>query len=70
MLYLLGSVLTVVFFAGFLTILLSPFLESMNRKRIPDWIGLLFIFLGVLFFFFVALFAIIPIFVKQSVLLF
>lgn len=68
--YLLSSVLTLLFFSGFLTLLFSPFLDSMNKRRIPDWLGIIFIFLGVLFFFFIALFAIIPIFVKQSVDLF
>ncbi|MDD2916847.1 MAG: AI-2E family transporter [Candidatus Gracilibacteria bacterium] len=70
MLYSLSSTLAVLFFSGFLTILFSPLLDSMNRKRIPDWLGILFIFLGILFFFFVALFAIIPIFAKQITLLF
>jgi len=42
----------------------------MNRKRIPDWLGIIFIFLGVLFFFFIVLFAIVPIFVQQITSLF
>lgn len=42
----------------------------MNRKRIPDWLGIILIFLGISLFFFVALFAIIPIFAKQITLLF
>jgi predicted PurR-regulated permease PerM len=67
---LLSSVLTVVFFSGFLTILFSSFLDSMNKKRIPDWLGIIFIFLGVLSFFFIVLFAIIPIFAQQISLLF
>ncbi|NDK19845.1 AI-2E family transporter [Candidatus Gracilibacteria bacterium] len=67
---LLSSVLTIVFFSGFLTILFSSFLDSMNRKRIPDWLGIIFIFLGVLFFFFIVLFAIVPIFVQQITSLF
>ncbi|MDD2891396.1 MAG: AI-2E family transporter [Candidatus Gracilibacteria bacterium] len=69
-LFLLSSVLTIVFFSGFLTILFSSFLDSMNKKRIPDWLGIIFIFLGILLFFFVALFAIIPIFAQQLSLLF
>ncbi len=67
---LLSSVLVILFFSGFLAILFSPFLESMNKKRIPDWIGIICIFSGILLFFFVALFAIMPIFVKQITLLF
>jgi predicted PurR-regulated permease PerM len=70
MLYLLGSVLSVLFFSSFLTILFSPFLTSMNRRKIPDWLGIIFIFLGILLFFFIALFAILPIFAKQIILLF
>ncbi|MFA6091056.1 MAG: AI-2E family transporter [Candidatus Gracilibacteria bacterium] len=70
MLSLLTSVLTILFFSGFLTILFSPMLTSMNRRRIPYWMGIIFIFLGILLFFFVALFAIIPIFAQQLVLLF
>lgn len=69
-LFLLSSVLTIVFFSGFLTILFSSFLDSMNKKKIPDWLGIIFIFLGILLFFFVALFAIIPIFSQQLSLLF
>lgn len=67
---LLSSVLTVLFFAWFLTILFSSPLDTMNKKRIPDWLGIIFIFLGISLFFFIALFAIIPIFVKQIALLF
>lgn len=67
---LLTSILTILFFSGFLTILFSPLLTSMNRKRIPDWLGIIFIFLGILLFFFVVLFAIIPIFAEQMILLF
>ncbi len=67
---LLTSILTILFFSGFLTILFSPLLTSMNRKRIPDWLGIIFIFLGILLFFFVVLFAIIPIFAEQIILLF
>ena len=70
MLSLLTSILTILFFSGFLTILFSPLLTSMNRKRIPDWLGIIFIFLGILLFFFVVLFAIIPIFAEQLILLF
>ncbi len=67
---LLSSVLTILFFSGFLAILFSPFLNNINKKRIPDWVGLIIIFLGILLFFFIALFAIIPIFIKQIILLF
>lgn len=67
---LLSSVLIILFFAGFLTILFSSFLDTLNKKKIPDWLGMMFIFLGIILFFFIALFAIIPIFVKQIVLLF
>ncbi len=69
-LYSLGSVLAILFFSGFLTILFSPLLSVMNRKKIPDWLGIIFIFLWILVFFFIALFAIIPIFTKQIILLF
>lgn len=67
---LLSSVLAVIFFSGFLTILFSSPLSAMNRKRIPDWLGIIFIFFGIFLFFFIALFAIIPIFAKQIILLF
>jgi len=70
MLSLLTSILAILFFSGFLTILFSPLLTSMNRKRIPDWLGIIFIFFGILLFFFVVLFAIIPIFAEQIILLF
>ncbi|HBB27161.1 TPA: hypothetical protein DCZ36_01530 [Candidatus Gracilibacteria bacterium] len=67
---LLNSILIILFLSGFLTILFSSFLDSMNKKNIPDWLGIIFIFLGVLLFFFIVLFAIIPIFVQQITLLF
>lgn len=66
---LLSSILTIIFFSGFLTILFSPFLETMKSKKIPDWLGIIVIFFGILIFVFVALFAIIPIFIKQIILL-
>ncbi|MDD5376515.1 MAG: AI-2E family transporter [Candidatus Gracilibacteria bacterium] len=67
---LLSSVLVIVFFSGFLTILFSSPLTAMNKKKIPDWLGIIFIFLGILLFFFIALFAIIPIFIEQIAILF
>ena len=70
LLSLLSSVLAILFFSGFLTILFSSFLDGMNRKKIPDWLGIIFIFFGIFLFFFIALFAIIPIFTKQIALLF
>lgn len=70
LLSLIASILAVLFFSGFLTILFSPFLDNMNKKRIPDWLGIIFIFSGIILFFFVALFAIIPIFIQQISLLF
>lgn len=69
MLSLLSSILIVVFFSLFLTILFSSLLDMLNKKKIPDWLGIIFIFLGIFLFFFVALFAIIPIFVKQLIFL-
>jgi len=70
MLSFLSSVLTILFFSGFLTVLFSSSLDAMNKKMVPDWLGLILIFFGILLFFFVALFAIIPIFAKQLGLLF
>ncbi len=70
MLSLLNSILIILFLSGFLTILFSSFLDNMNKKNIPDWLGIIFIFLGILLFFFIVLFAIIPIFVQQITLLF
>lgn len=70
MLSLLTSVLTIFFFSGFLTILFSPFLDRMNKKGIPSWLGIVFILLGILLFFFIVLFAIVPIFTQQLAMLF
>lgn len=69
MLYLLSGVLSILFFSLFLTILFSPVLEKMGKKGVPDWLGIILIFLGIFLFFFVVLFAIVPIFVKQITLL-
>ena len=69
-LWLLLPVIAILCFSGFLAILFSPFLDAMNKRRIPDWFGTILIFLILFTFLLVAVFAIVPIFVKQTILLF
>lgn len=68
--YRVGNIIAILFFALFLNILFSPFLNFLNKYKIGDAIGITIIYLFLLWILFVMFFAIIPIFVKQISLLF
>ncbi|MDD2907644.1 MAG: AI-2E family transporter [Candidatus Gracilibacteria bacterium] len=68
-LYLQLDILKILFFASFLLILFSPFLNKMNKRKIPDILGIFIIYLFFILFLLISFFAIIPIFVEQTSLL-
>ncbi|EKE27512.1 MAG: protein of unknown function UPF0118 [uncultured bacterium (gcode 4)] len=68
--YSVSEVLKILFFALFLNVLFSPFLNLMNRIKIRDWAWIIIIYLLVILFLIVVFFAIIPIFIKQLNFLF
>ena len=53
-----------------LSIVVIVFLNVLNKYKIPDWAGLIFIYILFLIFLIITAFSIIPIFVKQSLILF
>lgn len=64
-LYQIKTILMVLFFALFLNMLFSPLLNRFNKWKIPDVLGIIIIYIIAFVFIMIALFAIIPIFVKQ-----
>jgi predicted PurR-regulated permease PerM len=68
-LYNIFKILIIIFFALFLNILFSPFLNKLNKYKIHDWLGIILIYLILIIFIIIVFFAIIPIFVKQTVLI-
>ena len=66
-LYEIKWILIILFFSLFLNILFSPLLNKFNKWKIPDIIWIVIIYIIALIFIFIALFAIIPIFMKQLV---
>ncbi len=68
-LYMQLNILKIIFFASFLLVLFSPFLNKMNKRNIPDvlWIAIIYMFF--ILFLLISFFAIIPIFVKQTYML-
>ncbi|MDD4151512.1 MAG: AI-2E family transporter [Candidatus Gracilibacteria bacterium] len=65
-LYSISSFLYLLAFSFFLTLLFSPFLNKMNRFKIPDFLGIIIIYIFLVLFLLVAIFSIIPILLKQS----
>ncbi len=63
------KILVIIFFALFLNILFSPFLNKLNKYKIPDWLGITLIYSILIIFIVIVFFAIIPIFIKQTVLI-
>lgn len=66
----LWSVVLIVVASAFLSVVVSPWLNAMNRRGIPDWAGILLIFLLLLILLALVVFSVIPIFVDQILLLF
>lgn len=67
-LYSLLSFLYLLFFAFFLTLLFSPFLNKMNKYKIPDFLGILIIYWIIILLFLITIFSVFPILIKQSYL--
>lgn len=64
-LYEISSILIILFLALFLNILFAPFLNTLNKWKIGNAIGIVLIYMMIALFLLVTLFAIIPIFVTQ-----
>lgn len=65
-LYSISSFLYLLAFSFFLTLLFSPFLNKMNRFKIPDFLWIIIIYIFLVLFLLIAIFSIIPILLKQS----
>ncbi|EKE26339.1 MAG: protein of unknown function UPF0118 [uncultured bacterium (gcode 4)] len=64
-LFQVRDIILIFIFAIFLNILFSPFLDKLNKKKIPDWLWIIIIYLLLLFVIFILFAAIIPIFAEQ-----
>jgi len=70
LLYKLSSVLFLLIFSLFLSVLISPILNTLNRFKVGDLIGIILVFLFLLLIIFLLLFSVIPLVVKQFVSVF
>lgn len=68
-LYQIGNIIAILVFALFLNVLFSPFLNRMNKWKIGDWLWIIIIYLVIIIFISIVFFAIVPIFIKQIILL-
>ncbi|MCK9272661.1 AI-2E family transporter [Candidatus Gracilibacteria bacterium] len=64
-LYEIGGILKILFLGVFLNLLFTPFLDKTKKYKIPDWLGILLIYLVILILVTVFLFVLIPIFTEQ-----
>jgi predicted PurR-regulated permease PerM len=67
-LYSIATFLYLLSFSFFLTLLFSPFLNKMNKYKIPDALGILIIYLFVILLIFITIFSVLPILAKQTLL--
>ncbi len=65
-LYSIASFLYLLFFSIFLTLLFSPFLNKLNKHKIPDSIWIIIIYVALIVLILVAIFSIVPILLTQS----
>ncbi|MDD5213769.1 MAG: AI-2E family transporter [Candidatus Gracilibacteria bacterium] len=65
-LYSIASFLYLLFFSIFLTLLFSPFLNKLNKHKIPDAIGIIIIYIALILLILIAIFSIIPILLTQT----
>ncbi|MBL7142003.1 AI-2E family transporter [Patescibacteria group bacterium] len=68
-LYLLRDVILIVLVAGLLAAIITPMVNYFERKKIPRWLGALFIYLGILLILISVGLAIVPTVVSQTKLL-
>lgn len=66
-LYKLSTILFILFFSLFLTVLFSPFLNYMNKNKINDIFWILIIFFMLLVVLLILIFSIIPLIINQSI---
>lgn len=67
--YNILEILVILFFALFLNILFAPFLNAFNKYKIRDSLWMIIIYLIIILVLFIIFFAVVPIFVKQIILL-
>ncbi len=67
-LYSIATFIYLLLASFFLTLLFSPFLNKMNKYKIPDFLWVLIIYLFIILLIIITIFSILPILVKQSVL--
>lgn len=65
-LYLLRDVILVVLIASLLATVINPIVNYFERKKIPRWMGALFVYLGVLFILILIGLAVVPAVVDQT----
>ncbi len=68
-LYLLRDLILIVLVAGLLAAIITPMVNYLERKKIPRWLGALFIYLGILLILISVGLAIVPAVVSQTKLL-
>ena len=71
--WLVYSILHIVIalvFSAFLVMLFSPFLNWGNRHHIPDWLGIIIVYLAILGLILLIFFSILPIFIDQILSIF
>lgn len=69
-LYKIASIIFILFFSLFLTVLFSPFLNKLNKWKINDLFWIIIIFIVIILISLTVIFSIIPLVVNQSVNLF
>lgn len=68
--YKISSIIFILFFSLFLSVLFSPFLNKFNKRKINDFFWMLIIFIVIFLIILTIVFSIIPILVSQSLNLF
>lgn len=68
-LYAISSFLYLLFFSIFLTLLFSPFLNKLNKYKIPDAIWIIIIYIVLILLILIAIFSIVPILLTQTSML-
>jgi predicted PurR-regulated permease PerM len=67
MIFELRNILGILAFSAFVTILLSPILTSLKKRKIPEWISISLIAMGVVVFFITLFFLVAPVLARESV---
>lgn len=68
-LYKIINIVVILFFALFLNVLFSPFLNKFNKWKIKDWLWMIIIYSIILTIILLVFFSIIPIFISQTTVL-